>query len=370
MSRLYRFQCSLFDRLLSLQGDDLLAGYGDEIRIAFRDDLRGAWRQGALAVVGIWTDVIAEVVALNARILTARLQLILAATILASTMTLGTALGFCTLGSVTVVRACTQESAERQPFAASQPAGSLVQLQNGLHMFLECSGLSDGRPTVILATGRGLGTADSWKLVQQDVSPSIRICSYDTIGAGRSDKIPGPHPIDQVVSEMHDLFELANLRKPYVLVGISAGGVLVRRYQQQYPAEVGGLVFVDSSHEEMLWRDAAIAPQMVPDWSNPTSLQKDGFLPDQKRLTWRADIPLIVLERSEKVPQEAFPNLTSQQIDGINAAWHSFQVDITSRSKYGQLRVVDRSGHAMQQQRPDAIANAIQDVVHQVQSKR
>ncbi|HEY4051625.1 MAG TPA: alpha/beta hydrolase, partial [Acidobacteriaceae bacterium] len=203
-----------------------------------------------------------------------------------------------------------------------------------------------------------------------DVSPSIRICSYDAIGAGRSDKVQESHSIDQVVSEMHDLFGTANLRKPYVLVGISAGGVLIRRYQQQHPGEVGGLVFVDSSHEEMQWRDAAIAPQMDPDWNNPSSLRNDGFLPDQEKLTWRADIPLIVLERSEKVPQAAFPNLTPQQIDGINVAWHSFQVDLASRSKYGQLRIVPNSGHRMHQERPDAIANAIQDVVHQVQSER
>jgi hypothetical protein len=370
MSRIYRFQCSLFDRLLSLQSDDLLAEYGDEIRTTFRDELRGAWRRGALAVARVWTGVIAEAVTLNARLLAARLRLILAATILASTMTLGSVLGFCTLVRTMVVRACSQESVAPRPSATSQATGSLVQLKNGLHMFLECSGPSAESPTVILATGRGLGTADSWQLVQQDVSPSIRACSYDAMGTGRSDKTPEPHPIDQVVSEMHDLFETANLRKPYVLAGISAGGVLIRRYQQQYPADVGGLVFVDSSHEEMLWRDAAIAPQMVPDWNNPASLRDGGFLPDQKKLTWRADIPLIVLERSEKVPQAAFPNLTSQQIDGINAAWHSFQVDLAGRSKYGQLRVVAHSGHAMHQQRPDAIATAIQDVVHQVPADR
>jgi pimeloyl-ACP methyl ester carboxylesterase len=280
----------------------------------------------------------------------ARLLLILTAVALASAIVIGSA------------------QAEAQLSPASQPAGSLIELPDGHHMFLECSGDQDAVPTVILANGRGLGTADSWALVQQKVPASIRTCSYDAMGAGHSDKTQGAGSIDRVASEMDALFKAARLRKPYVLVGASAGGVLIRRYQQQHTNQVAGLVFVDSSHEEMQWRDAAIAPQMDPDWNNAASLRDNGFLYDHQKLTWHADIPLVVLERSERVPQAAFPNLTPQQIDGINAAWHDFQVDLASRSKYGQLRVVPNSGHRMHQERPDAIAQAIQDVVHEIQA--
>ncbi|HTJ31531.1 MAG TPA: alpha/beta fold hydrolase, partial [Acidobacteriaceae bacterium] len=215
---------------------------------------------------------------------------------------------------------------------------------------------------MILANGRGLGTADSWKLVQEKAPSSIRTCSYDAMGAGSSDKVQESHSIDQVISEMRDLFVAARLKQPYVLVGASAGGVLVRRYQQEYPREVGGLVFVDSSHEEMEWRDAAISKQFDPNWNNPVSLRENGFLPDHQRLTWHADIPIIVLERAEKVPPSAFPELTPQQLNAINAEWHNYQVDLAGRSKFGQLKVVAGSGHRMHEQRPDAIAEAIASV--------
>jgi pimeloyl-ACP methyl ester carboxylesterase len=236
-------------------------------------------------------------------------------------------------------------------------------------MFLECSGDPNAGPTVILATGRGLGTADSWALVQQKVPPAIRTCSYDAIGAGRSDHVqenPQLRPIEQVITEMHGLFQAAQLKQPYVLVGASDGGILVRRYQQEYPREVAGLVFVDSSHEEMEWRDAAIAPQFDPNWNNSAFLQENGFLPDHQKLWWRADLPLIDLERSEKVPPAAFPGLTQQQVDAINSEWHSFQLDLASRSKYGKYRLVAGSGHMMHRQKPEAIADAVQDVVAQV----
>jgi pimeloyl-ACP methyl ester carboxylesterase len=366
MNCLYRAHCRLFDFLLTFQSDDLLGRYGDEIRGVFRQELSDAWHEGPSAIVRMWRDIVAETIALTTPRYAARLGLLLAAVVLASGLTVGTALGFCTIGPSPVVHACSQEGSNLQSSPPTGTSGGLVQLSDGHKMFLECSGNANAGPTVILATGRGLGTADSWALVRQKMSPSIRTCSYDAMGAGRSDHVQEPpqsRPIDQVILEMHDLFQTARLKQPYVLVGASAGGILVRRYQQKYPHEVGGLVFADSSHEEMEWRDAAISPQMDPNWNNPVFLRDNGFLPDHQKLTWHADIPLIDLERSDKVPLSAFPGLTQQQVDAINNEWHNFQVDLAKRSKHGEYRFVAGSGHMMHRQKPDAIADAIQDVV-------
>ena len=373
MNRMYRAHCCLFDFLLAFQNDELLARYGDEIRGVFRDELRDAWYEGAGATTRLWSNVFAETIVLTTPHYSARLRLLLAASSVASVLVIGFVLGFCTIGASAVVHACSQQGSNLQSTPPGGTAGDLVQIPDGHKMFLECSGDPNARPTVILATGRGLGTADSWALVQQKVPSSIRTCSYDAIGAGRSDRVqenPQFRPVDQVISEMHGLFQAARLKQPYVLVGASAGGILVRRYQQEYPHEVAGLVFVDSSHEEMEWRDAAISPQIDPNWNNPAFLRDNGFLPDHQRLTWHADIPLIDLERSEKVPHSAFPNLTQQQVDALNSDWHNFQVDLASRSKYGKYRLVDGSGHMMHRQKPEAIADAIRDVVAEVEQTR
>jgi pimeloyl-ACP methyl ester carboxylesterase len=372
MNRLFQAHCCLFDCLLTFQNDDLLARYGDEIRGVFRDELSDAWQEGPTAILIVWSNILAETIALTTPRFAARLRLLLAATVLASGLTVGAALGFCTIGRSPVVHACSQDGSNLQSPPVTGTPGGLFQLPNGHKMFLECSGDQAAGPTVILATGRGLGTADSWALVQQKVSSSIRICSYDAIGAGRSDHVqenPQFRPIDKVVSEMHDLFQAGQLKQPYVLVGASAGSILVRRYQQKYPQEVAGLIFVDSAHEEMEWRDAAISTQIDPNWNNPAFLQDNGFLPDHQRLTWHADIPLLDLERSEKAPLSAFPGLTQQQVDAINSEWHSFQVDLAARSKYGKYRLVEGSGHMMHRQKPEAIADAIQDIVKQLPSE-
>ncbi|HMF64847.1 MAG TPA: alpha/beta hydrolase [Edaphobacter sp.] len=372
MNRLYQANCCLFDCLLAFQSDELLARYGDEIRGVFRDELSDAWHEGPSAILRVWSGILAETIALTTPRYAARLRLLLAASVLASGLTVGTVLGFCTIGPSPVVHACSQEGSNLQSSPPTGTSGDLIQLPDRHKMFLECSGDSNAGLTVILATGRGLGTADSWALVQQKVPPSIRTCSYDAIGAGRSDHVqesPQSRPIDQVVSEMHGLFQAARLKQPYVLVGASAGGILVRRYQQEYTHEVAGLIFVDSSHEEMEWRDAAISTQIDPNWNNPVFLRENGFLPDHQKLTWHADIPLIDLERSEKAPFAAFPGLTQQQVDAINSEWHNFQVDLAGRSKYGEYRLVADSGHMMHRQKPEAIADAIRDIVKQVRSE-
>jgi pimeloyl-ACP methyl ester carboxylesterase len=374
MSRLDLLHYFLFDRLLMFQSDDLVAHYGDEMRSVFRDELDRAQEKGVHEVLRVWGEIIREAFVLSAPRCLERAQLILAATSVASALTLGATFGFCTVGQSSIVHACSQESAVSQAPSPQENQGRLVQLPNGQHMFIECTGDQDAVPTVILATGRGLGTADGWTKVQERVRPSIRVCSYDAFGAGRSDHLPNDahperRPIDQVLSDVHALFQAASLKQPYALVGASDGGILVRRYQKEYPHEVAGLVFVDSAHEEQEWRMAAISNQLDPDWNNPVFLRENGYLPDHQKLAWHADIPLIVLERTEKVPASAFPTLNPQQLEALNAEWHDHQVDLAKRSRYGQLRAVPGSGHFMHQQKPDAVADAIQDIVQQVRAK-
>jgi pimeloyl-ACP methyl ester carboxylesterase len=369
MNRVGRVHCCLFNCLLSFQSDDLIAHYGNEMRAVFRDEIDRARREGAAEVIRVWSSVVRETVVLSAPRWFARAQLVFAATTAASVLILGFALGFCSLYASPVIHACSEVQTADPNTAQQSSNGSIIKLPDGHQMFIECSGAENAEQTVILVTGRGLGTADSWLKVQQRLAPSIRVCSYDAMGVGKSDPVQGnpqARPIDQVVADMHALFESAHLEQPYVLVGASDGALLARKYQESYTKEVAGLVFVDSSYEEMEWRDAAVAPNLDPDWDNPVFLRNNGFLSNHQKLTWKTNVPLIDLERSEKAPASAFPGLTQEQVDAINGLWHDYQVDLSKRSSSGQLRIVPHSGHFMHVDQPAAIADAIRDVVQEV----
>jgi pimeloyl-ACP methyl ester carboxylesterase len=57
----------------------------------------------------------------------------------------------------------------------------------------------------------------------------------------------------QIVYELHTLLTKSDVRPPYVLVGHSYGGALVRLYQSTYPSEVAGMVLVETEVDNP-WR--------------------------------------------------------------------------------------------------------------------
>ena len=123
-------------------------------------------------------------------------------------------------------------------------AGRLIDI-GGRKLHLLCSGR--GSPTVVLVAGGGAFSID-WALVQSKVAASRRVCSYDRAGLAWSDSGPADETVEQTVSDLHALLQSAGERQPFVLVGASIGGLYIRAYHRQFPTEVSGLVFSNSSN--------------------------------------------------------------------------------------------------------------------------
>jgi pimeloyl-ACP methyl ester carboxylesterase len=129
--------------------------------------------------------------------------------------------------------------------------GRLIDV-GGWRLHLNCTGRANPpQPTVILESGIGDFSVE-WSLVQPNVARFARVCSYDRAGDGWSDVGPHPRTMHQIVYELHTLLERAGERPPYVLVGHSYGGWLVRVYQSVYPAEVAGMVLVEAGADNPL----------------------------------------------------------------------------------------------------------------------
>jgi pimeloyl-ACP methyl ester carboxylesterase len=139
-------------------------------------------------------------------------------------------------------------SAETNAPAAKPPTplGQLIDL-GGYKMHLFCTG--QGSPTVILSPGSGDFSFD-WTLVQPRVAKLTRVCSYDRGGEAWSDLGPLPRTMTQEVFDLHRAFAKANIPGPYILVGHSSGGTVMRLFAASYPGDVVGMVLVDGSHEE------------------------------------------------------------------------------------------------------------------------
>jgi pimeloyl-ACP methyl ester carboxylesterase len=117
----------------------------------------------------------------------------------------------------------------------------------GRSLNLYCSG--SGNPAVILETGGG-SAGYGWVLVQPKIAAFTRACWYDRAGEGWSDPPPTPRTSATITNDLHEVLRRGLNSPPYVLVGWSFGGELVRVFTAKFPDEIAGLVLVDSGHPD------------------------------------------------------------------------------------------------------------------------
>jgi pimeloyl-ACP methyl ester carboxylesterase len=124
------------------------------------------------------------------------------------------------------------------------PPGRLVDVGgNRLHIFEA----GEGGPAVVLEAGIAASSL-SWSRVLPEVAKFARVCSYDRAGLGWSEASPRARSAAQCAEELRALLDAAGIAGPYVLVGHSFGGCVVRIFASRHPQEVAGVVLVDALH--------------------------------------------------------------------------------------------------------------------------
>ena len=303
--------------------------------------------------------------------------------------------------------------------AKQHPApGQLVDV-GGYKLHLNCVG--EGSPTVILAAGLG-DFSVVWDKVQSEIAKTTRVCSYDRAGYGWSDPSPEPVSASLMAEELHTLLVNANVPGPYVMVGHSLSGVIVRVFAYNYPEEVAGMVLVDSTHEEQLLRLTAavpkfgellqsgnekgkgqnqffgflsstgimaLMPQAIP---NPAGFDEDTF--EQCKAIWATtgffetlvaetdaleniladtrsmhitsfgDLPLIVLSAGLFEP---IPTLSEAENQKFHETQQELQSSFLMLSSESKQIIAKQSGHFIHSDQPDIVIDAIQEILHAVQ---
>ena len=116
-------------------------------------------------------------------------------------------------------------------------------------MHLYCSGV--GAPTIIIEAGLGSDWL-GWQGVQPKLAGLTHVCTYDRSGLGWSEPRSGRRDAETVARQLHALLDQAGVQRPLVLTGHSAGGFYVREYAREFPAEVAGVVLVDSTSPQQI----------------------------------------------------------------------------------------------------------------------
>jgi pimeloyl-ACP methyl ester carboxylesterase len=126
------------------------------------------------------------------------------------------------------------------------PPGHLVDM-SGFRLHLHSAG--QGSPSVVLDAALG-GSSVSWSWVQPEIAALTRVCSYDRAGFGWSDPGPMPRTASRMADELRTLLDRGGVAPPFVLVGHSFGGLVMRVFAARHRGEVAGLVLVDPAHPE------------------------------------------------------------------------------------------------------------------------
>jgi pimeloyl-ACP methyl ester carboxylesterase len=230
--------------------------------------------------------------------------------------------------------------------------GRLVDIGGGRSLYLRCVG--SGTPTVLLEAGFG-GTTNNWSAVQPQLGRTMQTCAYDRAGLGNSAPIPGVHDAGDEVDDLARLLERAELPPPYLLVGHSYGGLLVRLFAKAHPEKTAGVVLVDAMGRNQdrrlsaIWHTApARVRRTVPDPAeaviDDVDLRAGAAMDAQVREL--PAVPLVVITRGLAEPQEQqFPVHLRRE---LRRAWLDMQDELAALTDDGVHVVAMRSGHFIQ----------------------
>jgi pimeloyl-ACP methyl ester carboxylesterase len=235
---------------------------------------------------------------------------------------------------------------------------------------VQMASVGSGPYTVILESGFGTDLR-TWRKVAPELAKSARVLSYSRAGYGGSDARPEPRTLLQSSIELDQLIAAAGARPPFILVGHSYGGLLVRAFAARHPDWVAGMVLVDPSDERFspalrnidaarVDQDDRMFATIVPAKFQPElaalkPVLDSGVFPVPGKLP---DVPVVVISSMQTVEKPEFFLETAP----ARAVLFGLHDDFAKSFRDGRHVVTERSDHNIQLEEPQLVIDAVQQV--------
>lgn len=247
---------------------------------------------------------------------------------------------------------------------AGLPGVSLEGIQSRK---VEIAAKGEGGPVVVLESGMG-PSMSTWSPIFERLSKITRVFSYNRPGYGRSTMSGAPATAREIAEQLRQNLLATGHEPPYLLVGHSAGGIYVNLFARLYPAEVAGVVLIDSTHPSQFDYFRKERPLLYSTFTATTALGSARYEASILKSVHNEfssiapfpDIPLIVLtaERSSLF-----------ETPGMRKKWLEFQRDLAQMSSKSRHRVVDGSSHFIYRDKPGVVIAEISALIDGFRNK-
>jgi pimeloyl-ACP methyl ester carboxylesterase len=237
--------------------------------------------------------------------------------------------------------------------------------------FVEMASMGNGPYTVIFESGFA-GDLSVWRKVAPDVARLGKVVVYSRAGIGKSAPRPEARTPERSSAELDQLIEAAQLKPPFILVGHSYGGYLIRLFAARHPGQVAGMVFVDPSMEgfnsELGKLDAGKLAQDLRLFESltPAPLKAEAKLVDaafdaaaRRPAPALPDVPVVVLTSTMVRASPEFFMHTPPAV----ATWRRLHEQLFRQFSSGSHVVTASSGHNIHLDEPALVTGAIGQVM-------
>lgn len=229
-----------------------------------------------------------------------------------------------------------------------------------------------GSPVVVFESGLG-ENLEGWRQIQDSISKIATTISYDRLGLGKSSTTENPRTLENLANELNSFLEDNKIKGPYILVGHSLGGFIIRKFQNLYPEKALGLVLVDPSHENLMERILATKSkeeaEMMTNGMNgfyanqPIAIQNEfkelpNMEKEMKTIDFPKDIPITLLASYQIPPPPFKPEDIEIKKDLFND-W----IEDTPKAK---LVSTVKSGHYIHYSEPTIVIDEIKAMIEKL----
>jgi pimeloyl-ACP methyl ester carboxylesterase len=239
-----------------------------------------------------------------------------------------------------------------------------------------------GSPTVVLVSGLEAPQA-YWNSVIPDLAAKTAIVTYDRAGVGESEIGDLPTHGEQSAKDLRVLLDKLGVPRPYILVGHSYGGNVIRLFASMYPDDMGGLILEDTQHEDVLnelrkilkGKDLEAFEQLLADrFSAPENRRTEADYRDITREQLRTSkplpqIPFVILTSAGRA--KAMGDIfTDEAIEEMAKLDWALNEELAALIPGGRQIIVEGTGHDIHVDKPEALIAPVVEMIEELRKKK